>query len=91
MGLSKRFGDFKYSYIPGPGMYKLRGFADNVLIKAEKTNKNKIKIQEKLKTQDLQKSISRTESIAASEMMGILESENDKENQPLNEEITLGR
>ena len=36
MGLGKRFKDFKYSATPGPGMYKLRGFAEEVTKKAEK-------------------------------------------------------
>lgn len=45
MGVSKRFSDFKYSYVPGPGMYKIKGFAEEVTKKAEKTSKFKEKNQ----------------------------------------------
>jgi hypothetical protein len=36
MGTGRRFKEFEFSYIPGPGMYKLRGFSDDVLLEAEK-------------------------------------------------------
>lgn len=41
MGTGKRFKDFEYSYVPGPGMYKIRGFSDDLLLQTEKLMKNK--------------------------------------------------
>jgi hypothetical protein len=41
MGTGKRFKDLEYSYIPGPGMYKIRGFSDDILLQAEKLMKNR--------------------------------------------------
>jgi hypothetical protein len=90
MGLSKRFGDFKYSYIPGPGMYKLKGFADDVVLRADKAIKNKKKLQEKHQTLYSKKSASGAESNIVSEMMEMLENENDQEYQNAAEENTTG-
>ena len=33
-----RFNDFEYSSVPGPGMYKMKGFADETVEKATKFN-----------------------------------------------------
>ena len=33
-----RFKDFEYSSVPGPGLYKLKGFADEAVEKATKFN-----------------------------------------------------
>ena len=41
MGTGKRFKDFEYSYVPGPGMYKIRGFSDDLLLQTEKLMKNR--------------------------------------------------
>jgi hypothetical protein len=35
-----RFKDFEYDSIPGPGFYKLKGFADEAIEKATKFSKN---------------------------------------------------
>ncbi len=71
MGLGSRFEEFKYSYIPGPGMYKLRGFAEEVSKKAEKLNRNKEKLTK------ITMANGRTNT--ASEMMEMLENENEQE------------
>ena len=36
MGVSKRFKEFEYSYVPGPGTYKLKGFSDIVIQESQK-------------------------------------------------------
>ena len=71
MGLGRRFEEFKYSYIPGPGMYKLRGFAEDVSKKAEKLNRNKEKLT---KITNANRKIN-----TVSEMMEMLENENEDE------------
>jgi hypothetical protein len=43
MGVSKRFKDFEYSYVPGPGTYKLKGFSDIVV---QESQKRRIKKEE---------------------------------------------
>lgn len=54
-GTSVRFGDFQYSPIPGPGNYKIEGFADDLLKKNSKLFRNRIDGQNSSKENSLDK------------------------------------
>ena len=41
MGTAKRYQDFRYSEVPGPGQYKIKGFSDLVVQEAERIRKRK--------------------------------------------------
>ena len=40
---------------PGPGMYKIKGFADDVTLKGTKINLTRIKLREKEKNEEIDK------------------------------------
>ncbi len=43
MSGGKRFNEFQYSFIPGPGYYKLPGFTDELIRKIQKKTIKKMK------------------------------------------------
>lgn len=54
-GTSVRFNDFEYSPIPGPGNYKIEGFAEDLLKKNAKLVKGRKSFSPDEKTKSLEK------------------------------------
>lgn len=78
MGKSKRFGNFEFSHVPGPGLYKIPGFTDQLLKKLEKKLNSQGKNINKLTNNELRKEMG--------DMMDILEENELSRSDPMRED-----